>query len=418
LQPELIVRAHAMNTDVLKSLLTTAIAASTLALTACGGDSGSGSSNPTDNSGNNPGDNNQGGDPVTLTDTSWSAGQDRILGLSYGGTKDTPVISLLKGKPVSAQDGDEFSFQSVTYPQTSFSEIRNIDNLNDRQDYQAFDIISANGKDYVIACQDGNNSTGYEQPTKLHIWESTVPTEVATLQLRDINSSFVMRGCNSLDAHFTQGSSSAMAAQIYVAGYSEPVSAGFGGDRLVKVEIMVDTTTTIDNEAISLSSGGKEAAAQNVYQANAQDSLDAVAAYGNNVYLFAYEDNDAYNTLYYMNAATVSPTPVVVSQSVNDVFAEVAQQMTVKDMALVRGVNNHDLIYLVSDSDAPGIAVAGYRPFVNVPPRTLTTTSDTLAQRCSDAITANPANGYGQKMWCYDSTDAGKIIELQAPVYP
>jgi len=418
LQPELIVRAHAMNTDVLKSLLTTAIAASTLALTACGGDSGSGSSNPTDNSGNNPGDNNQGGDPVTLTDTSWSAGQDRILGLSYGGTKDTPIISLLKGKPVSAQDGDEFSFQSLTYPQTSFSEIRNIDNLNDSQDYQKFDIISANGKDYVIACQDGNNSTGYEQPTKLHIWESTVPTEVATLQLRDINSSFVMRGCNSLDAHFTQGSSSAMAAQIYVAGYSEPVSAGFGGDRLVKVEIMVDTTTTIDNEAISLSSGGKEAAAQNVYQANAQDSLDAVAAYGNNVYLFAYEDNDAYNTLYYMNAATVSPTPVVVSQSVNDVFAEVAQQMTVKDMALVRGVNNHDLIYLVSDSDAPGIAVAGYRPFVNVPPRTLTTTSDTLAQRCSDAITANPANGYGQKMWCYDSTDAGKIIELQAPVYP
>ncbi|MEL7399119.1 MAG: hypothetical protein AAFN68_00960 [Pseudomonadota bacterium] len=407
-----------MNTDVLKSLLTTAIAASTLVLTACGGDSGSGGSNPADNSGNNPGDNNQDGNPVTLTDTSWSAGQDRILGLSYGGTKDTPVISLLKGKPVSAQDGDEFSFQSLTYPQTSFSEIRNIDNLNDRQDYQEFDIITANGKDYVIACQDGNNSTGYEQPTKLHIWESTTPTEVATLQLRDINSSFVMRGCNSLDAHFTQGSSSAMAAQIYVAGYSEPVSGGFGGDRLVKVEIMVDTTTTIDNEAISLSSGGKEAAAQNVYQANAQDSLDAVAAYGNNVYLFAYEDNDAYNTLYYMNAATASPTPVVVSQSVNDVFVGVAQQMNVKDMTLVQGVTNHDLIYLVSDSDAPGIAVAGYRPFVNVPPRTLTTTSDTLAQRCSDAITANPANGYGQKMWCYDSTEAGKVIELPAPVYP
>lgn len=418
MQPELIVRAHAMNTDVLKSLLTTAIAASTLALTACGGGSGSGGSNPADNSGNNPGDNNQDGNPVTLTDTSWSAGQDRILGLSYGGTKDTPVISLLKGKPVSAQDGDEFSFQSLTYPQTSFSEIRNIDNLNDRQDYQEFDIITANGKDYVIACQDGNNSTGYEQPTKLHIWESTTPTEVATLQLRDINSSFVMRGCNSLDAHFTQGSSSAMAAQIYVAGYSEPVSGGFGGDRLVKVEIMVDTTTTIDNEAISLSSGGKEAAAQNVYQANAQDSLDAVAAYGNNVYLFAYEDNDAYNTLYYMNAATASPTPVVVSQSVNDVFVGVAQQMNVKDMTLVQGVTNHDLIYLVSDSDAPGIAVAGYRPFVNVPPRTLTTTSDTLAQRCSDAITANPANGYGQKMWCYDSTEAGKVIELPAPVYP
>ena len=109
---------------------------------------------------------------------------------------------------------------------------------------------------------------------------------------------------------------------------------------------------------------------------------------------------------------------MVVSQSVNDVFVGVAQQMNIKDMTLVQGVTNHDLIYLVSDSDAPGIAIAGYRPFVNVPARTLTTTSDTLAQRCSDAITANPANGYGQKMWCYDSTEAGKVIELPAPVYP
>jgi len=405
-----------------KTLFASLIIASTLGLAACGGGSGSSSTQqqPGDTTdGDNNGNSNTDGDsPIVLQDSSWSAGQDRILGLTYGGTKDTPVISLLKGKPVSTQDGDEFSFQSVTYPQTSFSEIRNIDNLNDRQDYQEFDIITANGKDYVIACQDGNNSVGYAQPTKLHIWESTTPTEVATLQLRDINNSFVMRGCNSLDAHFTQGSSSAMAAQIYVAGYSEPVSAGFGGDRLVKIEIVVDTTTTIDNEAISLSSGGKEAAAQNVYQANAQDSLDAVAAYGNNVYLFAYEDNDAYNTLYYFNDAIASPTPTVVSQSVNDVFVGVAQPMSVKDMALVQGVTNHDLIYLVSDSDAPGIAVAAYRPFVDVPARTLTKTSDSLAQRCSDAITANPANGYGQKMWCYDSTEAGKVIELPAPVYP
>jgi len=418
LQPELIVRAHTMNTDVLKSLLTTAIAASTLTLTACGGDSGSGGGSPADNSGNNPGDNNQGGNPVTLTDTGWSAGQDRILGLSYGGTKDTPVISLLKGKPVSTQDGDEFSFQSLTYPQTSFSEIRNIDNLNDRQDYQEFDIITANGKDYVIACQDGNNSTGYEQPTKLHIWESTTPDDVESMLLADINNFFVVRGCNGLDAHFTQGSSTAMTAEVYVVGYSEPVSSGISGDRLVKVTLEFDTTKTIDQGAVSVSAGTERAAAESLYQAGPNDSIDAVAAYGNNAYIFTYQDDDAYNTLYYINTAPENPTPVVVSQSVNDVFVGVAQPMSVKDMTLVQGVNNHDLIYLVSDSDAPGIAVAGYRPFVNVPARTLTTTSDTLAQRCSDAITANPANGYGQKMWCYDSTDAGKIIELQAPIYP
>jgi len=292
-----------MNTDVLKSLLTTAIAASTLTLTACGGDSGSGGGSPADNSGNNPGDNNQGGNPVTLTDTGWSAGQDRILGLSYGGTKDTPVISLLKGKPVSTQDGDEFSFQSLTYPQTSFSEIRNIDNLNDRQDYQEFDIITANGKDYVIACQDGNNSTGYEQPTKLHIWESTTPDDVESMLLADINNFFVVRGCNGLDAHFTQGSSTAMTAEVYVVGYSEPVSSGISGDRLVKVTLEFDTTKTIDQGAVSVSAGTERAAAESLYQAGPNDSIDAVAAYGNNAYIFTYQDDDAYNTLYYINTA-------------------------------------------------------------------------------------------------------------------
>jgi len=391
-------------------------AASLITLSACGGSSGGGTSsadNPaTDNS--SPNENNA----TLLTDSSWSAGQDRILGLSYSGTNDNPVISMLKAKPVAGQDGDAFSFQSLIYPQTEFSAIRTIDNLNDRQHYQEFDIITANGKDYVIACQDGNNSPNYAQATKLHIWQRATPDNVATLQLRDINNTFVLRGCNSLDAHFTQGNSTAMAAQVYVVGYSEPVGAGFGGDRLVRVNLTINTSKAIDDDAISLSAGAKEAAAQSLYQANAQDSLDAVAAHWNDVYFFRYDDNDAYNSLYYLNAAQNNSTPVLVSQSVNDIFTGVAQQMSVKDITLVKGVTNHDLVYLVSDSDAPGIAVAGYRPFVNMPARTLVKTSDTLAQRCSDVITANPKNGYGQKMWCYDATDAGKIIELQAPVYP
>lgn len=384
-------------------------ATSLITLSACGGSSGSG-----DNSTRDDDPVAGGSSPTLLTDNSWSAGQDRILGLSYSGTNDNPVISMLKAKPVAGQDGDAFSFQSLIYPQTEFSAIRTIDNLNDRQHYQEFDIID----DYVIACQDGNNSPNYAQATKLHIWQRDTPDKVATLQLRDINNTFVLRDCNSLDAHFTQGNSTAMAAQVYVVGYSEPVGAGYGGDRLVRVEMTINTTKAIDDDAISFSSGSKEAAAQSLYLANAQDSLDAVAAHWNDVYFFRYDDNDAYNSLYYLNAAQNNSTPVLVSQSVNDIFTGVAQQMSVKDITLVKGVTNHDLIYLVSDSDAPGIAVAGYRPFVNVPARTLVKTSDTLAQRCSDAITANPSNGYGQKMWCYDATDAGKIIELSAPVYP
>lgn len=397
----------------LTSPLRALTATSLITLSACGGSSGSG-----DNSTRDDDPAAGGSSPTLLTDNSWSAGQDRILGLSYSGTKAKPVISMLKAKPVAGQDGDAFSFQSVIYPQTEFSAIRTIDNLNDRQHYQEFDIITANGKDYVIACQDGNNSQNYAQATKLHIWQRDTPDKVATLQLRDINNTFVLRDCHSLDAHFTQGNSTAMAAQVYVVGYSEPVGAGYGGDRLVRVEMTINTTKAIDDDAISLSAGAKEAAAQSLYLANAQDNLDAVAAHWNDVYFFRYDYNNAYNSLYYLNAAQNNSTPVVVSQSVNDVLAGVAQPMSVKDMTLVKGVTNHDLIYLVSDSAAPGIAVAGYRPFTNVPANPLVKTTDTLAQNCSDVITANPTNGYGQKMWCYDSTDGGKIIELSAPVYP
>lgn len=389
-------------------------ATSLITLSACGGSSGGGSDSSSEDNpaaGNPP---TNGNSPIVLTDNSWSAGQDRILGLSYGGTKDTPVISMLKAKQVAGQHGDAFSFQSVTYPQTEFNETHAIDNQNDRQHYQEFDIID----DYVIACQDGNNSPNYAQPAKLHIWRLDTPDKVATLQLHDINNTFVLRDCNSLDAHFTMGNSGAMPAQVYVVGYSEPVGSGYGGDRLVRVEMTINTTKAIDDDAISLSAGTKEAAAQSLYQANTDDSLDAVAAHWNDVYFFRYDHENAYNSLYYLNAAQNNSTPVVVSQSVNDVLAGAAQPMLVKDMTLVKGVTNHDLIYLVSDSDAPGIAVAGYRPLANVPARTLVKTSDTLAQRCSDVITANPKNGYGQKMWCYDTTDAGKIIELQAPVYP
>lgn len=400
------------------------LSASALTLTACGGGSSSSSTteqppaNETSGSENSPGSGSGNSTPTLLQDTSWSAGQDRILGLNYGGTGDNPVISMLKAKPVDGQDGDLFTLQSVAYPQTDFSVTRTIDNERDRQDYQEFDIISSNGKDYVIACQDGNNSVGYTQSTKLHIWESSAPDDVETIGLSDINGTFELRGCNSLDALFTQGSSTAMEAKVYVVGYSEISNSGFSGDRLVQVSLVFDTTKTIDQGAISFLSGEGRAAAQNLYQAGPNDSLDAVAAYGNNIYFFTYQDDDAYNTLYYMNGAAANPTTKVVSQSVNDVFAGVAQQMSVKDMTLVQGINDHDLIYLVSDSDAPGIAVAGHRPFVAVPARTLAKTSDTLAQRCSDAITANPANGYGQKMWCYDATEAGKVLELQAPVYP
>ncbi|MFC3681424.1 hypothetical protein [Bacterioplanoides pacificum] len=68
-------------------------------------------------------------------------------------------------------------------------------------------------------------------------------------------------------------------------------------------------------------------------------SLDAVAAYWNDVYFFRYDHYNAYNSLYYLNAAPNNSTPVVMSQSVNDVFAGMDQQMSVKDMTLVKGVN-------------------------------------------------------------------------------
>ncbi|EAR09186.1 hypothetical protein [Reinekea blandensis] len=355
--------------------------------------------------------------PLELTDDTWSAGQDRILGLNFSGTATTPVLSMMKGAPVSGQDGDLFTLRTVTYPDTTFSDLRVIDNANDRQDYQDFDIITANAKDYVIACQDGNNTVGYAQPVKLQIWQADAPSDIKTIKLEDANGAFTLRDCNALDAQFTQGTSEAMAAQVFVVGYSEPTGGGFGGDRLVRVDLTVDTTKTIAAGAVTASTGTDDTAANGLYFVDDNfDRLDAVAVHRTAIYLTQFDDSTGANQLYFLNPAAANPTATLVSESTTDVFANAEQAQWVEDMVVVPGISDHDKIYLVSSSSAPGVAIAGYRPYVNnVPAQPLALSTDTLAERCSDVIAAVANAGSGQLMWCYDSTDAGKIIQLQVP---
>ena len=93
--------------------------------------------------------------------------------------------------------------------------------------------------------------------------------------------------------------------------------------------------------------------------------------------------------------------------------------MLVKDMFVVPGetTTDFDHIYMVSDSDAPGIVVGGYRRDINAK-RSMIVSTDTATENCSDVITGVSDQGVGQKLWCHDATDGGKVIEASSPVYP
>ncbi|TPD55413.1 MAG: hypothetical protein C9355_03535 [Thalassolituus maritimus] len=88
-------------------------------------------------------------------------------------------------------------------------------------------------------------------------------------------------------------------------------------------------------------------------------------------------------------------------------------------MSVIQGQQATDFnsIYMVSDSAASGIVVAGYRRDMNLK-QAMTLAQDTSVKNCSDVITGISDEGVGQKLWCHDATDSGNIIEVYSPVHP
>lgn len=381
-------------------------------LAACGGGSSSGGN---ESSVDDQGTGDQGtGDQsslTTLTDTSWSAGSNRIIGIDYSGSTANPVITTLKGTPVDAQDGDLFSFRSVTYPATELAEIKSIDNLNDRTHFQDLEVMD----DYVIACQDGANTIGYEKAASLHIFKTTDTSKTKKIDI-EVASNFQTRACASISAGFTQGTSTAMAAKVFMVGETN-IDLGGGSsetkDTLTQIDLTFDTTKDVDaKDAIDVDSIAK------IYTADFSDALLGVTHWAHKLYFFQYDDSEGTNNLKYLNTALAPYTAITVHETTNDAFASnVAQSMFVKDMFLIPGTlsTDSDTIYMVSDSDAPGVVTAGYRSDIGAS-NYMALSIDTNTQNCSDVITGIANNGVGAKMWCYDSTDAGKIIEIASPV--
>tara|TARA_B100001059_G_C17806139_1_gene569256 strand:- start:867 stop:2060 length:1194 start_codon:yes stop_codon:yes gene_type:complete len=381
-------------------------------LAACGGGSSSGGN---ESSVDDQGTGDQGtGDQsslTTLTDTSWSAGSDRILGIGYSGSATTPMITTLKGTPVDAQDGDLFSFRSVTYPATELAEIKSIDNLNDIADFQDLAVMDG----YVIACQDGASVTGYEKAASLHIFKATDTSKTEKIDI-EVGGDFQTRACASISAAFTQGTSDAMAAKVFMVGLTY-IDLGGGSyqtrDTLTEIQLTFDTTKDVDaTDAIVVDSIERK------FTADFNDALHGVTHWAHKLYFFQYDDSEGTNILKYLNTAPASSTPVVVHETANDAFASnTAQSMFVKDMFMIPGTlsTDSDTIYMVSDSGAPGVVTAAYRTDIGTS-RSMALSTNTNTQNCSDVITGVANNGVGAKMWCYDSTDAGKIIEIASPV--
>ena len=396
------------------------ILAFSVSLVACGGGSGGSSNTAQEPSDNTPSDNTDNTDntdtPVVLSDTTWSAGTDRVLGLGFNGNSETPEITMMKGAPVSGQDGDVFSIRSVTYPATELSEIKNIDNPTDSRDFQDMDVISHNNESYVVACQDGSDTPGYTSAVSLHIYKTSDTSKVAEIDL--VDGSVEARECSEISAGFTQGTNDAMGAVVYYAGATMTTSgsAQYRYARVMKVEFTIDTTADVDaTDAVVMDDISTVTRASEV-----EDFMSGVTGFGDHVYYTYYDDSEETNNLVYANSGSSPATVRNVDWSANDPFVTgVAQQMLVKDMFVVPGeaTTDFDHIYMVSDSDASGIVVAGYRRDMNLK-QAMTLSSDTLVQNCSDVITGVSDQGIGQKLWCHDATDSGNIIEVYSPVHP
>ena len=393
------------------------ILAFSVSLVACGGGSGGSSNTAQEPSDNTPSDNTDNTDtPVVLSDTTWSAGTDRVLGLGFNGNSETPEITMMKGAPVSGQDGDVFSIRSVTYPATELSEIKNIDNPTDSRDFQDMDVISHNNESYVVACQDGSDTPGYTSAVSLHIYKTSDTSKVAEIDL--VDGSVEARECSEISAGFTQGTNDAMGAVVYYAGATMTTSgsAQYRYARVMKVEFTIDTTADVDaTDAVVMDDISTVTRASEV-----NDLMSGVTGFGDHVYYTYYDDSEETNNLMYANSGSSPATVRNVDWSANDPFVTgVAQQMLVKDMFVIPGqeTTDFDSIYMVSDSAASGIVVAGYRRDMNLK-QAMTLSSDTSVQNCSDVITGISDQGVGQKLWCHDATDSGNIIEVYSPVHP
>ena len=403
----------------------TSLLAISVSLVACGGGSGGSSNNDqSPDSADNSTDTPSAGDQNTdnsdtgnaLSDSTWSAGNDRILGIGFNGNSDTPEVTMMKAAPVSGQDGDVFSIRSATYPATELSEIKSIDNLMDRRDFQDMDIMSYNNESYVVACQDGSDTTGYTSAVSLHIFKTSDTSKVAEIDL--IGSNFEARECAELSAQFTQGTSDAMGAKVFYAGATQQTSGPSPltrNDRVLEITLTIDTSLDMDaSGAVMMDSLASLATA------SFGDKISGVTSWGARVYYTAYSGSSGLNFLAFKNTLASGSNPITVSSSANDPFVPgVAQQMLVKDMFVIPGeqATDFDHIYIVSDSYASGIVVAGYRPDVDLK-QAMALSQDAAVENCSDVVTGVSDQGVGQKLWCHDATDSGNIIEVYSPVQP
>ncbi|TPD55412.1 MAG: hypothetical protein C9355_03530 [Thalassolituus maritimus] len=285
----------------------------TVSLMACGGGSGGSSNNDqSPDSADNSTDNPSGGDQntdntdtqIVLSDTTWSAGNDRILGMGFNGDSESPELTIMKGTPVSGQDGDIFSIRSVTYPSTELSEIKSIDNQADRRDFQDMDIVSYNDESYVVACQDGSDTPGYTSAVSLHIYKTSDTSKVAEIDL--VDGSVEARECSGIAAEFTQGTSDEMGAVVYYAGNAMTTSGSpqYSYSRIMKVELTIDTTANVDaTDAVVL-----DDISTVVRASQTEDFMSGVTGFGDHVYYTYYDDSEETNNLMYANSGSSPAT--------------------------------------------------------------------------------------------------------------
>lgn len=394
-----------------------AVFATCLALTACGGGSSGGSSDndQPDNTGgdNTGGDNTSGSSTGTLSDGTWSAGQDAIIGLGFAGSQSAPEISVLKGTLQGPETGDLYTMLSATYPTTDLAAYHTIDMQNDILDFEDMETFSLNGLTYTVMCKEGYSTVPYDRPTLLRIFTNEDPTAFVDIDVAGTNGpiNYEMRGCNSIAVRNAGGDTDSTSILVYMAGYSMEISGSstlMSGDRIVEVELTVDGNADVD------AVGAVTASVNNIQEYFADNLRTVAVTEEGDVYFSRVRGFNNQNCLMHVNPESGAGIAVVECTG-DDVFAGDIGPMRILDMVAVDGATatDFDKIYMVSNFEYPGIVVSEYRTDLQQGlGMELSANADT--DTCSDVLTVGTTDD-GVTLWCYDSTDSGKILAVGAP---
>lgn len=360
-------------------------------------------------------------------DTTWAAGTDELLGLTYPqGAGNGPMILL---KRTEDTEGDEiYRLMSADNDTREFSLVRALDTSNYYRDVVALPLVGTVGEvtiddTLVITC--GSNDAGYldgadlvgsaqkmvdeiklsaqsvainpANPAQLEMYLVNDNTKTYTVSLETIGGAKIER-CASLGGLSAVVEDGVVEITVLATGEN-----AYNAQSSVVLNVVAEFelgTMTLPVTEITLDSSYSDSAG----------FVSAVAYYDSRNVGFLMIEDEGYMTADFIDFD--SGDFLFLGDQSSNPFDSVGSWAldTVRDL-----VATNSNIYFVSEVAGLGAIDFGGNAEAVAVPVPADSSSDTTDNydHCIDALAVN-----GATMWCHDSTDKGSLIQFAAPTIP